>query len=71
MDSAANCVILERFHLDALVDNALTSHGGIAVHHDGYDRFTVFMLSTEEVLLGTGPALHARIYGFQVRGVRQ
>ena len=71
MDSAANCVILERFHLDALVDDALAGHGGIAVHYDGYDLLTVFMLSSEEVLLGTGSALHARINGFQVRGISQ
>ena len=71
MDSAANSVILERFHLDALVNDALSSHGGIAVHYDGYDLFTVFMLSSEEVLLGTGSALHARINSFQMRGVSQ
>lgn len=71
MDSAANSVILERFHLDALVDDALASHGGIAVHYDRYDLFTVFSFSSEEVLLGAGSALHARINSFQMRGIGQ
>ena len=71
MDSAANSVILERFHLDALVNDALTSHGGIAVHYDRYDLFTVFSLSSEEVLFGASSALHARINSFQMRGIGQ
>ena len=71
MDSAANSVILERFHLDALVDDALAGHGGITVHYDRYDLFTVFSFSSEEVLLGAGSALHARINSFQMRGIGQ
>ena len=71
MDSAAYSVILERFHLDALVDDALAGHGGIAVHYDRYDLFTVFSFSSKEVLLGAGSALHARINSFQMRGIGQ
>jgi len=70
MDGTTNCIILERLHLKALIDDTLTGDSGITVNNDGHDLLTVLLLSAQEVLFGTSAPLHARIDGFQVRWVR-
>ena len=44
MDSATNGVVLERLHLEALIDDALASDGCITVDHDRYDLLAILVL---------------------------
>ena len=70
MDGSADCVVLERLHLEALVNDSLTGNGCISMHDNRDDLLAIFLLTAEEMLFSTGAALHARIDGFQVRRVR-
>ena len=70
MDGSSDCVVLERLHLEALVNDSLTGNGCISMHDNRDDLLAIFLLTAEEMLLSTGAALHARIDGFQVRRVR-
>jgi hypothetical protein len=69
MDCSTDGVVLERLHLEALVDDSLTSNGGIPVDNDGDDLLSVLLLSTEEMLLSAASAHHAGVNSFQMGGV--
>ena len=69
MDGAAHSVVLQRFHLEAFVDDALSSDGCITMHDNRHHRLAVLLLASEEMLLSTGATLNTRVDSFQVRGV--
>ena len=69
VDSSTDGVVLERLHLEALVDDALTSNGGITVNDNRNNLLAVFLLSTKEVLFGTATSLYTWVDSFQMRWV--
>ena len=69
MDGSSDSVVFERLHLKAFVNDTLTGNGCISMHDNRDDFLAILLLAAEEMLLSTGAALHARIYGFQVRWV--
>jgi hypothetical protein len=66
MDGATDSVILKSLHLQALVDDALASDGGVTVHNDRNGSVAVLVLAAKEVLLGAGAALDARVHSLQM-----
>lgn len=70
VDRSTDSVVLESLHLEALVDDTLASHSSVTVHHDGHHLLAIFVLSSQEVLLGAGTSLHTWVHSLQVRRVR-
>ena len=69
MDGAADFIVPQPLHLEALVHDTLASDRSITVHNNGHYSFSVLTLATKEVLFGTGSALYAWVHGFEVRWV--
>ena len=63
---APRAVAIELGHLDHLVHHALSRHGSVAVHQDGYHRILGVVFTVNP---GTGDALHHRVHSLQMGGV--
>ena len=61
VDGATDRVVVEPLHLEALINDTLTSDGSITMHNNRHHGFAVLRFATEEVLLSTATALDARV----------
>lgn len=71
MESSTDGVVLEILHLEALENDTLTSHSGVTVDDNRDNLLTVFLRSTQEVLLSAGSSSHDRVHSFEMRRVSQ
>ena len=69
MDGASNSVILQAFHLEAFIDDALASHSCISMNHNWNDFASIFLLATQEVLLCPTSSLNARVHSLEMRWI--
>ena len=70
MDGATDGIILQTFHLEAFIDNALASDSGISVDDDRHDSSPILLLATEEMLFSADSTLDAGVDSLQMRWVR-
>ena len=70
MDCTTDGIVLQAFHLQTLVYNALSRDCCVSMNDNRNDCASVLLLPAQEVLLGSDSTLDAWIDGFQVRGVR-
>ena len=69
MDSSANSIVLESFHLQALVDDTLASDGGITMHNNRHNSLAILVFAAKEVLLSAATSLNARVHCLEMRRV--
>lgn len=71
MDSASNRVVLQTFHLDALVDNTLSCKWSVSVDQEWYDLVSIgySTLSVSDMVLSSDSSHYNWVNAFQVRWV--
>jgi len=69
MNSASYVVVLQRLHLQGLLDHSLSGEGGVSVDLNWHHTVSVDLRSTEEMLLGASSSTDDRVDGLEMRRV--
>ena len=69
VDGATDRVVVEPFHLEALINDTLASNSSITMHNNRHHGLAVLCFATEEVLFSTATTLDARVDSLEMRWV--